>query len=266
MRALIVLAMCGSAELAHADEAAQVQQMVAAQPQLARVEQGRARVVVRGAVARGERRELVGLVGQVVTDVERRFGLAGARGAHADIQLVLLADDARFVAAARAFESMPSTMGFYRPDLRVALANVGNSIGNLRHELVHPLIADDFPGIPAWLNEGVAALYGTARWERGKFRFLVNYRLRDLQRAQRARTLPTLAQLAASTRADVHGDQAGVYYALARYVLLYADSKGKLSELYTELRGARDAAAQRTILARHVDERAFLVWVSKLRY
>ena len=40
------------------------------------------------------------------------------------------------------------------------------SVGNLRHELVHPLLGDDYPAIPAWLNEGIASLYGSAK--RGK--------------------------------------------------------------------------------------------------
>src|SRR5205085_8179392 len=107
-----------------------------------------------------------------------------------------------------AFDSMPSEWGFYRPDKRVALANLGASIGNLRHELVHPLIGDDFPRIPAWLNEGIAALYGTAKWNGKRFEFLVNYRLKDLQAAIKDGTLPTIAQLAASRDADVRGDRA----------------------------------------------------------
>ena len=55
-----------------------------------------------------------------------------------------------------------SDWGFYLPDKRTAIANVDASIGNLRHELVHPLIGDDFPGMPMWMNEGMAALYGSS--------------------------------------------------------------------------------------------------------
>ena len=29
----------------------------------------------------------------------------------------------------------------------------------LNHELVHPIIQEDFPRAPAWLDEGIAALY-----------------------------------------------------------------------------------------------------------
>jgi hypothetical protein len=141
------------------------------------------------------------------------------------------------------------------------------SIGNLRHELVHPLLGDDFPAIPAWLNEGIAALYGTAKPTSKGFVFLVNYRLRDLQRALAHGDLPTLAVLAASTDADVRGERAAVFYAMSRYVLLYAERQGTLGELYAALRDASgDVARQRAILAHYVDERASRAWAAKLRY
>ena len=132
---------------------------------------------------------------------------------------------------------------------------------------MHPLLGDDFPGIPAWLNEGVAALYGTARPTKRGFEFLVNYRLRDLQRAMTAGTLPSLADLAASTDDDVRGDRAAVFYAMSRYVLLYADRHGQLGPLYAAMRDATgDREAQRAVLERFVDERAFRAWAAKLRY
>jgi len=129
---------------------------------------------------------------------------------------------------------------------------------------VHPLIGDDFPGIPAWLNEGVASLYGSATLGKHGFTFLVNYRLRDLKRALANGTCPTLAELASSTPLDVHGDQAMTYYALSRYVLLYADRKGTLSQLYADLRRT-DRAKHPEVLARYVDETAFRRWAKQLK-
>jgi hypothetical protein len=139
------------------------------------------------------------------------------------------------------------------------------SIGNLRHELAHPMVDDDYSKIPAWLGEGVGSLYGTARWKRDRFEFLVNYRLRDVQRALREATLPTFAQLTASTSREVHGATSMIYYGMARYVLLFAEQQGKLEGLYRELRDA-DKKDHGKVLAKHVDERAFLAWVKKLRY
>jgi hypothetical protein len=94
----------------------------------------------------------------------------------------------------------------------------------------------------------------------------VNYRLRDLQSALAAGELPTLDELAASTPSDVRGPRAMVWYALARYLLLYVDRAGKLGEMYGKLRAAaRDTRAQRAILAAYVDDDAFRIWARKLR-
>ncbi len=235
-------------------------------PELATIEHGRAHVVVRGDLAKGKAREAVQLVDQVIVDVERRF-TRPAEHADAQVTLCVLHDDASYRDVAGTLGDIPSPWGFYRPDRRVAIANFGQSIGNLRHELVHPLLGDDFPHIPAWLNEGIAALYGTARPTRRGFEFLVNYRLRDLQRALAKGELPSIGELAESTDADIRGPRAGMYYAYARYVLLFLDRKGKLDATYAALRDASgDVAKQRTILEAAVDDRAFRAWARGLRY
>ena len=262
VRALIIVVALTSAASAES-ESERVDKMVGALPELGTIERGRARVVVRGEVARAKRREVVTVADRVVTDVARRFTRKDG-DPHAQIQLCLLPDNARYREASAAFDDTPSDWGFYRPDMRVAMANLGASIGNLRHELVHPLIGDDFPNIPAWLNEGIAALYGTARWNGRRFEFLVNYRLRDLQSAIKDGTVPTIAELAKSTHADVRGPRAMTFYAMSRYVLLFVEKQGKLSELYTELRDA-DRKQHPKILASYVDDAKFIAWAKKLR-
>jgi hypothetical protein len=223
----------------------------------------RGHVVVRGQLTRRQLKPALALVDGVVADVHRRFGAGPAK----PLTLCLLGDADAYTRAASAFGDIPSDWGFYRPDLRIAIANVGQSIGNLRHELVHPLLGDDFPAIPAWLNEGIAALYGTARPTTKGFTFLVNYRLRDLQRALRRGELPTLAELAASTDEDVRGARAATFYAMSRYVLLYAERHGSLGALYAAMRDASgDVDAQRAVLEHYIDERAFRAWAAKLRY
>jgi hypothetical protein len=261
MRALLVLVLLAGHAAAET-ESDRVDAMVSGLPELGKITRGRARVTVRGSVR--QPKEALAIADQVISDVARRF-TAKDGDPFGEIQLCVLRDDASYHEAAGAFDSMPSEWGFYRPDKRVAIANLGASIGNLRHELVHPLIGDDFPGIPAWLNEGIAALYGTAKWNGKRFEFLVNYRLKDLQAAIKDGTLPTIAQLAASRDADVRGDRAMTYYAMSRYVLLFVERQGKLSELYAELRDAKDRKAHVTILTKYVDDAKFIVWARKLR-
>jgi hypothetical protein len=255
-RMVVVVAIAMSSVMAHAAPRADF-------PLLGEVKGGRARIVVRGEVTKARQKEMVKLVGDVVADVERRF-TQRTRDPDPSVTLLLFSDADRYRAVAETFGPSISDWGFYLPDRRVAIANLDASVGNLRHELVHPLIGDDYPAIPAWLNEGVAALYGSAKMGKRGFTFLVNYRLRDLHHALKDGTCPSLAELAASTDADVRGARAMVFYALSRYVLLYADRKGTLGTLYVELRGAaRDKHA--AILARHVDEKAFRAWAKQLR-
>jgi hypothetical protein len=231
---------------------------------LATVSGQRARIDVEGEVTKKHAKQVTALVEAIVADVERRF-TQPAKQPDEHVKLLVYSDPDRYQTEAAKLGPVISDWGFYMPAKRTAIANVGASIGNLRHELVHPLLGDDYPTIPAWLNEGIASLYGSAKLGKHGFTFLVNYRLRDLQKALKADTLPSLAELASTTYFDLHGDRAMMYYAYSRYVLLYADKQGKLSKLYAELRAAplKDHAK---ILASYVDETKFRAWARKLKY
>ncbi len=50
-----------------------------------------------------------------------------------------------------------SVYGYYKPDKRVLVMNIGTGGGTLVHELTHALAAFDFPGQPDWFNEGLAS-------------------------------------------------------------------------------------------------------------
>lgn len=230
----------------------------------ATVEGQRARIDVGGEVTAKDGKQVETLVEAIVADVERRF-TRSAKKPDAHVKLLVYSDPDRYRTEAEKLGPVISDWGFYMPDKRTAIANVGVSIGNLRHELVHPLIGDDYPTIPAWLNEGVASLYGSAKLGKHGFTFLVNYRLRDLQKALKANTLPSLAELTATTAVDMHGDRAMMFYAYARYVLLFAEKQGTLSKLYADLRAA-DPSKHAAILTSYVDEKKFRAWAKKLRY
>jgi hypothetical protein len=233
-------------------------------PELATISKHRVKVVVRGHVVAAKRKEMVKLVEHVIADVERRF-LVTKGDAHKPITLALFSDPKRYMTIAEEFGDSPSSWGFYMPSNRIALANIGASVGNLRHELAHPLIDDDFPTAPAWLDEGLGSLYGTARWTGDRFEFLVNYRLQDLQAALKANKLPSLDKLARTTYNDVHSNDAMMYYAYARYVLLYLDRKGTLSAFYADMRASKNVDAQAKLVAKYVDEPAFRAWAKTLK-
>src|SRR5258705_10014783 len=117
-------------------------------PELGQVSRGRTHVIIRGELSKAQTKEAIAGVDQVVADVQAKF-TSPAKTQDPVVTLVLFANDARYHTVAKAaFGEVTSSWGFYVPSTRIAIANFGVSIGNLRHELVHALIGDDFPGIP----------------------------------------------------------------------------------------------------------------------
>ncbi len=226
------------------------------------------RFVLRGTQPRARAAQLAALARAVQADVARRFLTGADLTARAPVDVCLFETAAEYAAFSSRLlggRPPPSDLGFFDPALRVVVANVGRSVGNLRHELAHAVLHDDWPQVPSWLTEGVGSLYGTAALQKdGTFRFLVNYRLAHLLAARRDGTLPDLAQLAAATPDEVYGPRVMAFYGLARYLLMYLDGRGALGAFLKEYRGAGSVKARREALVRHVDWAAFLRWADGL--
>jgi hypothetical protein len=244
---------------------------VSAQKELARItDLGPTVVILRGnELSKKRAKRMAYIARRVYQDLDRRFIDTSDERPRPPVDLCLF----ETTAAYRAFvmevfgEGDHSDMGFYVPGRRLVVANLAKSVGNLRHELAHPLLGDDFPRIPSWLNEGLASLYGNVHQRSRTIDFVVNYRLAHLRQAREAQRLPTLRALASSTHGDVHGPDALAYYAVSRYVLLYLDRRGKLSEFYEAMRSLPDGpdpSAQLELLERYVDYDAFLKWSDDL--
>ncbi len=143
--------------------------------------------------------------------------------------------------------------------------------GTLVHELTHAMIAFDFPDIPDWFNEGLGSLYEQCRWEGDKLVGLPNWRLPDLQKAIRDKSLGTLEEL---TSVDFRRVHMGLNYAQARYLCFYMQEHGNLESFYrafrdghkedpTGLKFLRKAFAPRSL--DEVDA-AWRKWVLTLRF
>jgi hypothetical protein len=243
-------------------EAARLRSLITQQPIIGRIDEGPTPVIIRGRVPHREVPALVALARMVHNDVNRRF-VAPRESAHPPVDLVLYEDDDEYQAIALGYARVPAGQGFYRPDARVAAVNLARGRGNLRHELVHPLIVDDFPQIPAWLNEGIASMYGGARVRRGDFMFVANYRLYDLQMAIAQRTLPGRNRLAFAGRAELYGPDGATYYAVSQHVVLFLERIGKLDAYYRAVRA--DPMVRGVALAAAVDWRRFVRWARHLR-
>lgn len=126
--------------------------------------------------------------------------------------------------------------GYYqRADRRIVL-NIASGEGTLAHELTHALAHFDFPGMPEWFDEGLAALHEESEFSDDGLRLsgLVNWRLNHLLDAiRRGRLQPIEELMSAGT---VRGGDEAVHYAQARYFCLYLQERRLLSHYYRKLR------------------------------
>jgi hypothetical protein len=135
--------------------------------------------------------------------------------------------------------------GFYRPDERRIVMNVGPGIGTLTHELVHPIVQTDFPGAPEWINEGIASLFEALTMPTpGQIHGVKNWRHPRLLRALRSAKERDRASLAALFKLDdqaFRNDDEDLHYATARYLCQWLDQQGKLWPFYQRFRDHRDS-------------------------
>jgi hypothetical protein len=171
------------------------------------------------------------------------------------------------------YSKPPSTpFGFYMAHERKMVMNISTGLGTLAHEMVHPLVAEDFPAIPSWFNEGFASLYEQSGERAGKMVGYVNWRLRGLQKALREGKAVLFRDLVKTTTEQFYGDDRGVNYASARYLCLYLQETGKLEEFYKAFRAAADgdptgAATLEKVSGKRLEDldRVWQEWVLRLR-
>ena len=165
--------------------------------------------------------------------------------------------------------------GFYRRRENVMLMNISTGGGTLVHEMVHALLAPDFPTCPDWLNEGLASLYEQSSFSPtgDSIRGHANWRLPALQKAIKEKTLRPLTELIADEHfyADEH---VGMNYAQARYLMMYLQQKALLKRFYAAARdGSADdptglKALEKVIAPRKLAdfEQEWRAWVLTLRF
>jgi hypothetical protein len=134
--------------------------------------------------------------------------------------------------AKKFFGDEPDTpYGYYSSEHDAMVMNIGPGAGTLVHEVVHPFVEANFPGAPSWFNEGLASLYERPTERKGHIWGLPNWRLPSLQREIATRTLPAMARLLGTTSEQFYSADFDAY-AYARYLVLYLQDQGKLTEFY----------------------------------
>lgn len=138
------------------------------------------------------------------------------------------------------FGDDPDTpFGYYSEAHKALIMNIATGGGTLVHEIVHPFVASNFPGCPAWLNEGLGSLYEQCGEKGGKIVGYTNWRLAGLQKAIRAGKVPPFADLCASGQFAFYNMDKGTNYAQARYLCYYLQQKGLLRKFYGEFHASR---------------------------
>lgn len=192
------------------------------------------------------------------------------------IRIYLFKDKETYDAYCRkTYEKPPSTpYGFYMACERRMVMNIGTGTGTLAHELVHPLLAEDFEEVPSWFNEGFASLFEQSQQTlEGKMVGLVNWRLPSLQRALKRGDKISLRELVKTDTSEFYGDRSGLNYATARYLCMYLQERGRLAPFYAGFRkGHKDdptgAAAIEAATGKKLEdlETEWKKWVADLKY
>lgn len=168
-----------------------------------------------------------------------------------------------------------SPLGFYDPTFHYVALNAGRGMGSLTHEMMHPLIEVDFPGVPDWFDEGVASLYGKAVFPSpGEVHGATNWRLPELRRALASPSAGQagIDQLFGMSSYAFRDARQGLHYAMARYLCQWLDERDQLWPFYHRWRDniAADPTGEKSFLAvtgetSQQANAAWIAWVKGLR-
>jgi hypothetical protein len=173
------------------------------------------------------------------------------------------------------FGERPTTpYGFYSSDHKALIMNLATGGGTLVHEIVHPFVEANFPGCPAWFNEGLGSLYEQSGEERGHIHGYTNWRLPGLQRAIRAGQVPSFRAFTATTRQEFYDEDPGSNYGQARYLCYYLQEHDLLVPFYKDFHAhaAEDptgfASLKRVLAAGDMDafKKSWETWVLALSF
>jgi len=149
------------------------------------------------------------------------------------------------------FKRAPDTpFGYYSHADRALVMNIATGGGTLVHEIVHPFMAANFPACPAWFNEGLGSLYEQCGDRNGRIVGFTNWRLAGLQKAIRAKKLPSFERLCAMSDREFYRDDQGTNYGQARYLCYYLQEQGLLSTYYRRFLAnhAKDKGGYQTLV------------------
>jgi len=143
--------------------------------------------------------------------------------------------------AEKLFGAKPDTpYGYYTARHKALVMNIATGGGTLVHEIVHPFVAANFSGRPAWFNEGLASLYEQSGEREGEIVGRTNWRLPGLQKAIREKRVSSFRTLCSTTTEEFYARDSGTNYAQARYLCYYLQERGLLKKYYRQFHANRE--------------------------
>jgi len=156
------------------------------------------------------------------------------------VTIVVLRDEASYHTAALSLDGYEplAYAGYTQRGKRRIVCNLATGRGTLTHELAHVLASFDFPDMPEWFDEGLAALHEDASFSSDRLTLtgIGNWRSRLLESALRHGELPALETVIRSPAFRDEGE--GLNYAVVRGLCHYLQDRGLLSHFYRKFRGA----------------------------
>ncbi|MGE5194865.1 MAG: hypothetical protein ACM3U2_20425 [Deltaproteobacteria bacterium] len=158
----------------------------------------------------------------------------------APVTIVALGTEERYRAAAESLDGYEplAYSGYAQRGRRRIVLNLATGRGTLAHELAHVLAAFDFPGMPEWFDEGLAALHEDAVFSSDGLTMIgtKNWRSKLLAESLRKSEFPALETVIAAP--TFRGEGEGLNYAVVRGFCHYLQHRGLLSHFYRKFRGA----------------------------
>lgn len=192
------------------------------------------------------------------------------------ILLILLRSENSFQQAAQqldGYEPRAYSGYFNREECRL-MVNLAEGTGTLAHELTHALALFDFPAMPEWFDEGLAALHEETEFTPDGLQLVgvKNWRMALLVDALRAGKLPALETVIRTQ--SFRGEGEGLNYALMRTFCRYLQDRGLLCHFYRKFKVqvADDPSGLRTLCelldkpsCTEIDE-GFRNWIREQRW
>lgn len=131
-----------------------------------------------------------------------------------------------------------SLYGFYKISMNTIAVRYLSWKGSLSHEVTHAMIQPDFPEVPSWFNEGMAALHEYGKFINGKLITSFSWRIISLRQAFKENSYIPLRTLMETNDEEFYSERPSYHYAQSCYLLMYLQDKGLLVEYYKLFRGS----------------------------